>query len=72
MTIDLKRLQEQRAALAKRMHDLLETAEKEDRGFTDEERGKWDSQRTDLEDLDARIELIQGRPATPDQPGCHQ
>ena len=28
MTIDLKRLQEQRAALAKQMHDLLETAEK--------------------------------------------
>ncbi len=58
MTIDLKRLQEQRAALAQAMHDLLEKAEAEERGFTDEERGKWDAMRLDIEALDARIELV--------------
>ena len=56
MSDELKRLQEKRAKIADQMAKLVETAEKEDRGLTDEERGKWDAMRTELEELDQRID----------------
>ena len=55
MSEELKRLQEKRAKIADQMAKLVETAEKEDRGLTDEERAKWDKMRTELEELDQRI-----------------
>lgn len=51
----LKRLQDQRAALAETMHNLVKDAEDADRGFTDEERGKWDTMKADYESLESRI-----------------
>ena len=56
MSDELKRLKEKRAKIADQMAKLVETAEKDDRGLTDEERGKWDSMRTELEPLDQRID----------------
>ena len=56
MSEELKRLQEKRAGIADSMAKLVEAAEKEDRGLTDEDRGKWDAMRTELEELDQRID----------------
>ncbi len=55
MSEELKRLKEQRATIADKMAKLIEAAEKEDRGITDDERGQWDNMRTELEGLDQRI-----------------
>lgn len=55
MSEELKRLQEKRAGIADNMAKLVEVAEKEDRGINDEERGKWDTMRAELEPLDQRI-----------------
>ena len=59
MSEELKRLQEQRAGIADNMAALVEAAEQEDRGITDDERGQWDSMRTELEDLDQRMADLQ-------------
>ncbi|MES9986194.1 MAG: phage major capsid protein, partial [Candidatus Thiodiazotropha sp. 6PLUC6] len=41
--------------LAEAMGQLVNTAEKEDRGLNDDERGQWDRQRGELETLEQRI-----------------
>ncbi len=56
MEKELKRLQQKRAELAKKMCDMVDKARTEDRGFTSEERTEYDAIRKDLEDLDQRIE----------------
>jgi len=56
MDDELKRLQELRAKIAAQMKAMLDKAEEEDRGFDDEEQAKWHSMRTELEDLEKRIE----------------
>lgn len=55
MDAELKRLQEKRAQMVTDMEQLVNSAETEDRGFSDDERGRWDSMRTDLEKVDERI-----------------
>lgn len=55
MDIELKRLQEKRAAIVTQMETLLSAAETDDRGFSDEERTRWDAMRTDLEGVDQRL-----------------
>ena len=55
MDAEIKRLQEQRATIANQMTALVETAEKEDRGLTDEERGQWDKLRADHDATEQRV-----------------
>ena len=55
MSEELKRLQQKRAELAQKMCDMVDKAKEEDRGFTSEERKKYDDIRVDLEELDQRI-----------------
>ncbi|MCW7552141.1 phage major capsid protein [Endozoicomonas gorgoniicola] len=55
MSDELKRLQEKRATIADKMAKLVEVAEKEDRGISSDERGQWNTMRTELEAMDQRI-----------------
>lgn len=55
MSEELKHLQEKRAQIADKMVKLVDKAEAEDRGLTDEERTQWDAMRAELEPLDQRI-----------------
>jgi HK97 family phage major capsid protein len=52
----LRELKERYSAKAKAMRDLHDGAEKEDRGFTDEEKQKWEALRDEVDDLKERIE----------------
>lgn len=52
----IKKLREKLAALAQQMRDLHALAEKEDRGFTAEERGTWDAMMADFEEVELRLQ----------------
>lgn len=54
---DLKNLLEKRGALARQMNELHELSVKEDRGFTEEESGKWSKMETDISAFDERIKI---------------
>jgi len=56
MTIELKRLIEERAQAVTAMHDLVAKAESEERGLTAEERESWDKMNESIESYDDRIE----------------
>lgn len=52
----LKKLLEQRNALAAEMRGMHDKAETEERGFSSEEKSKWEGMKSDLSDLDERVE----------------
>jgi len=52
----IKLLQEKRAKLAKEMQDMNDLAKKEERGFGDEERTKWDKCMADYDNLTKDID----------------
>lgn len=56
MSEELKRLQAKRAEIANKMAEMVDTAEAEDRGLSDDERGQWDAMRVKLDGLDQRID----------------
>ena len=56
---ELKELKIQRAALAEKMVKLVELAETEERGLTDEERTQWDGMRVEIDALDTRITTLE-------------
>jgi len=58
MSLELKKLQEERAEAVTAMHALVEAAEKEDRGLTAEERESWDKMDESIEAYDNRIEIV--------------
>ena len=55
MSLELAGLQKRRNDIAQAMKTMVTTAEKEDRGLTEEERSKWDSMKADIESLDVRM-----------------
>lgn len=52
----IREMQEKRAAVVAKMTGMNEAAQKEDRGFTNEERTQWDSLVAEENDLKTRIE----------------
>ena len=59
----IKELKEERAALAARMSQMLDVAEeREAKGFTAEERAKYDGLKKEYETLDERIALRERMP----------
>lgn len=56
MTKELRKLIEKRNKIAADMRAMHKAAEDDDRGFTPEERQKWDSMTKDLDGLELRIE----------------
>lgn len=56
---ELKKLIEKRDKIAAEMHAMHAAAEKDERAFNDEERGKWDAAKADLNGLDDRIKRSQ-------------
>lgn len=56
MSIDVKKLEQRRAEVATEMRSMVEAAESEDRGFTDEERTKYREMTADVDTLEERIQ----------------
>ena len=55
MNTEMKALIEKRSAAAVQMRTLVETAEKEDRGLSTEERSQWDAMDSDVTNIEARL-----------------
>jgi len=58
MTKHEKELLERRSGIASQMRAMVEKAETEDRGLSQEERGSWDAMAEDVASLDSRIETL--------------
>lgn len=56
MSVELKKLYEERATLVKQSRDLNDKVSKEGRDFTAEEQGQWDKQNADIDSLTKRID----------------
>jgi len=59
MSIELKRLKEERAAIVEKMQYLIDTAEKEERTFNSQERSKWDHLNNQVKSYDTDIKEIE-------------
>lgn len=59
MSIELKKLKEERAEVVHSMHTMVKTAEDEKRGLTTEEDGQWSEMSDSVDSFDARIEKVE-------------
>jgi len=59
MSIELKKLKEERADVVGQMHSMVEKSEEEKRGFSSEENDQWGKMSDSIDEFDARIEKVE-------------
>lgn len=59
MSIELKKIKEERADVVGQMHSMVEKSEDEKRGFTSEETDQWSQMSDSITEFDGRIEKVE-------------